>query len=97
MAGPSLLVDPNVNEWRWLMEMAYPPFSFLCVIGSNVAEPGIGLMMNDWTAEDPSKRCAFEGYVRLGFGWTPFPGDYRTKASILAERDSAVRHESLTR
>jgi hypothetical protein len=67
------------------MELAFPPFSFLCVIASNVKEPGIGLMMNDWTTEDLGKRCAFEGLVRLGFGWTPLPGDYRTSASIRAE------------
>jgi hypothetical protein len=66
------------------MELAFPPLSFLCVIASNVSEPGIGLMMNDWTTEDLSKRCAFEGYVQLGFGWTPLPGDYRTSAGIVA-------------
>ena len=86
MAGPTVLVEPEAGQWRWLMELAFPPFSFLCVIASNVKESGIGLMMNEWTSRDLAERVQFEGYVRLGFGWAPYPGDYRSRASIELER-----------
>lgn len=85
MAGPTLMVEPEKGEWRWIMELAYPPLAFLCVIASNVAEPGIGLMMNDWTSMPVGDRVCFEGIVRLGFGWTALPADYRTRAAIRSE------------
>ncbi len=86
MVGPTVMVEPERGEWRWLMELAFPPFTFLCVIASNVKDPGIGLMMNEWTSLDLTERKRLEGIVRIGFGWAPYPGDYRTRAEILVER-----------
>ena len=86
VVGPTLSIEPDSGEWRWLMELAFPPFAFLCVLSSNVHEPGIGLIMNDWFLHDLSTRKRFEGVVRVGFGWAPYPGDYRTRAAIVAER-----------
>jgi hypothetical protein len=88
MAGPTLLVEPEAGEWRWLMEMAYPPFAFLLVMTSNINESGVGLMMNDWTTLDLKEPKSFEGIARIGFGWSAYPGDYRSRSAIAADRDS---------
>lgn len=86
MVGPSLMVDPDAGEWRWMMEMAYPPFAFILVLASNVAEPGLGLLMNDFVTLPPAAKQQFEGIARVGFGWSPYPGDYRSRGQIEAER-----------
>jgi len=69
------------------MEMAYPPFAFMLVIASNVAEPGLGLLMNEFVRSEPTARERFEGTAQIGFGWSPYPGDYRTRARIEFERN----------
>ena len=66
------------------MEMAFPPFAFLLILDSNLANPGSGLMMTDWVLHDPTEQKEFEGLFEVGFGWTPYPGDYRSKAAIEA-------------
>lgn len=82
--GPQLKIEPSSNSWRWLMEMAFPPFAFLLVLDSNLADPGRGLLMTDWVLHDPGEEKKFEGLFEVGFGWTPYPGDYRSKAAIEA-------------
>ena len=84
ITGPQLKIDLSEGTWRWIMELAYPPFAFLLVLASNVDNPGLGLMMNDWGKYSPTEAKAFEGFVEVGFGWTPYPGDYRSSASIEA-------------
>ena len=84
--GPQLRVDLKTETWRWCQEIAYPPFAFLFVIASNKANPGLGLMMHDWTTLGPDEKQHFTGTVELGFGWSPYPGDYRSEAAIIAKR-----------
>jgi hypothetical protein len=85
ITGPQLQVQPAAGIWRWLMELAYPPFGFLMVLASNIEEAGLGLMMRDWVHYPPEQAMLFEGLVEVGFGWTPYPGDYRSRAAIEAE------------
>lgn len=82
--GPQLKIEPQTNSWRWLMEMAYPPFAFLFVLASNLSNPGTGLMMTDWVLCDANEEQKFEGLFEVGFGWVPYPGDYRSRAAIEA-------------
>lgn len=85
LVGPTLQVTPDEGAWRWLMEMAYPPFAFLLVVASNIDNAGLGLMMADWVQYGPKTTMTFEGVMRIGFGWTPYPGDYRSRSEIAAE------------
>ena len=71
--GPQLRIEPQSNSWRWLMEMAFPPFAFLLVLDSNLADSGMGLMMTDWVQHDAGEEKKFEGLFEVGFGWTPYP------------------------
>jgi hypothetical protein len=83
--GPQLLVDMRIQTWRWLQEIAFPPFAFLFIIASNNKEPGLGLLIDDMTTVSPNKRQSITGIIELGFGWTPYPGDYRSQVRVLAE------------
>jgi hypothetical protein len=87
MVGPTVQVDTDTGEWRWLMEIAFPPFAFILVIDSNVDDPGLGLMMTEWTNINLAEAKSFEGVAKVGFAWTPYPGDYRTRAAIAEERN----------
>jgi hypothetical protein len=80
--GPTMKVEPSTQSWRWLMEMAYPPFAFVMVLDSNLDDPGMGLMMNDWVQHEPSEELKFDGLLEVGFGWTPYPADYRSRAAV---------------
>ncbi len=84
--GPQLSVDMKTLTWRWCQEIAFPPFAFLFVIASNIKEPGLGLLIDKFTAISPDTQQYFSGIIDLGFGWTPYPGDYRSRATIISER-----------
>jgi len=81
-SGPQLRVDIPENTWQWVMEIAYPPYSFLMVLASNKEELLNGVVMNDWVMLSPTEVRSFEGELGVGFGWLPFPGDYRSRAKI---------------
>jgi len=84
--GPQLRVDAKTGIWRWFQEIAFPPFAFLMVVASNSKEPGLGLLINRMTEVHPDIRQNFTGIIELGFGWSPYPGDYRSEAAIIAGR-----------
>ncbi len=84
--GPQLRVDKKTGIWRWCQEIAFPPFAFMMVIASNSKKPGEGLLINNMTQASPDEMQNFTGIVEMGFGWAPYPGDYRSKARIIADR-----------
>ena len=84
LLGPQLKIDPAAHSWQWLMEMAFPPFSFLLQIASNTMDADIGLRIGNFTLQDADTAGVFEGLTRIGFGWSPYPGDYRSRASLEA-------------
>ncbi|NTU47237.1 hypothetical protein HGA88_06430 [Candidatus Roizmanbacteria bacterium] len=84
--GPQLRIDTRAKVWRWVEEIAYPPFAFQLVLASNRECPGLGLLIDNFTTLSPDTPQYFSGIIEMGFGWTPYPGDYRSKAAILASR-----------
>jgi NADPH:quinone reductase-like Zn-dependent oxidoreductase len=82
ISGPQLRVDTETGVWRWCLEIAYPPFAFLMVIASNSDNPGLGVMMGDWTMLSPTEEKFFTAPFEIGFGWSPYPGDYRSRKAI---------------
>ncbi len=88
IAGPQFEINLEQKSWRWVMEIAYPPFAFALVLASNVKEPLDGIIMNDWTTKGPKEPIVFAGEIEIGFGWSPYPGDYRTLAHINEEKDA---------
>jgi hypothetical protein len=82
VCGPILELDMQLKAWRWVIEVAFPPFAFLMVIASNNRPSGRGFIMNDWSQLGPKVPVVVEGVFEIGFGWSPYPGDYRTSAAI---------------
>lgn len=89
ICGPQLKVSQKTKIWRWVQEIAFPPFAFFLVIASNMKEPGVGLMMNEMTLLSPNEEQYYSGIVEIGFGWSPYPGDYRSEAAIRGGRPIA--------
>lgn len=89
--GPQLMVSVKDGVWRWCQEIAYPPFAFLLVVASNKEEPGLGLMMSEWTELGPKEERYFTGIAEVGFGWTPYPGDYRSRTEILGLKAKMIQ------
>jgi hypothetical protein len=85
MVGPQLKVDLHEKTWQWLMEIAYPPFSFVLVLASSTEDPLNGLVLNEWSMQATKAPLAFKGEIGVGFGWSPYPADFRTRAQIEAE------------
>lgn len=84
--GPQLKIDANTLTWRWVQEIAYPPFAFQFVIASNNPQPGLGLLIDNFTMLKPETEQYYSGLIEMGFGWSPYPGDYRSKTAIIAGR-----------
>jgi len=84
--GPQLKIDVKTGIWIWCQEIAFPPFSFLLVLDSNKELAGTGLMIGEFTMLPTEKEQYFSGISEVGFGWSPYPGDYRSRAAIEAGR-----------
>jgi hypothetical protein len=87
--GGSVRVDMATGESTFICEVAHPPFAYAMTVD---ATPG---------ALDAGNITAFGevGYheeaevvmdVLVGFGHTPYPLDYRTKAALEKDRASQV-------
>lgn len=83
-AGPTLTVEPDAGVWRWVMEVAHPPIATLMVLATNGHVPHV-CDLSAFTQLAPDARAPIEGRIAIGFGYTPMPGDYRTRAMVEAE------------
>jgi hypothetical protein len=84
MVGPQVVSDAP-GQWSWVMEFAHPPFAFLLVLASN-HDPAYGMDMGPFVLEDPGRRVTLDATWQIGFGWTPLPGDLRSRAAIESQR-----------
>ncbi len=75
-SGPQLRVNVSEGLWQWVMEVAYPPYSFLLVLCSNKEEALNGAVMNEMVMWETKKTAIYEAEFGVGFGWTPYPADY---------------------
>ena len=83
LAGPSLAADTSTGDWRWVMEVAFPPLAFLLVLASKGAIP-VNWNISPFTQTAPAVGQIINEMVDLGFGHTILPGDYRTRTQIEA-------------
>ncbi|HVF76283.1 MAG TPA: hypothetical protein VM938_14705 [Acidimicrobiales bacterium] len=85
LAGPALVVDGADGGWAWLLEAAFPPLAFLLKIaGPQPIGPGVDLASA--TAASPGKPRDVRFTCQVGFGYSPYPGDYRSRGEIEAAR-----------
>jgi len=70
------------------MEMSYPPLSLLAVLASNHDVMSGGVEITPFTEVEPRQRVGLDVVepVQVGFTWTPYPWDFRSKAAVLAQR-----------
>jgi hypothetical protein len=78
--GPTLVASTD-GGWRWVCEVAYPPFAFLLVLARDGDAPVEGTNIGGLT-ELPFGPASFEAPFQIGFAHTAFPGDWRTRAQI---------------
>ncbi|HLG55258.1 MAG TPA: hypothetical protein VI485_07995 [Vicinamibacterales bacterium] len=99
-AGPiarfaGLAVELNVvtQQTVYMTELAHPPFAYLLTIDSEPSQPTGEITV--WTTRDFDEARDERLVLTLGFGNTAFPGDYRSKAKVEAERaaNNAVMKE----
>jgi hypothetical protein len=71
------------EEWRWVAEIAYPPFvHYLVLAASGPVEPD-GFNSGALTTNAPGVKVSdFPATMHLALGNNPYPGDYRTVATI---------------
>lgn len=69
------------------VEMAFPPFAFVGIVSGEPREEH-GLEITDWTELGARAKCNVELDLPVGFGFTPFPGDYRTAQQIISQRSA---------
>jgi hypothetical protein len=80
VAGPTLFVMGS--EWRWICEIAYPPFVHHLVLASSQTPATLqGTQLSGFTERAPGERVSIQGQFHLGVGHTPYPGDVRSRAS----------------
>jgi hypothetical protein len=89
ISGPQLRVDADSGNWAWVMEMAHRPFAFAMVLASD-HEAAIGLELGPLTDVELDRRVAFSGEFEVGFGWSPYPGDYRSSAALGWEQETGA-------
>jgi hypothetical protein len=77
----------------FVLEVAHPPFTYILSVDQEKPTLDCGNISNfadlriDQTAD-------VEIHLRLGFGHTPFPLDFRSRAAVLAQRAETRREEA---
>jgi hypothetical protein len=89
IAGPSLLIDRQTRQWRWVLEVAYPPLATLLVLVGD-AEPLPLLEISEFTSRAPGGRFDYQAVIDVGFGHTPLPGDYRPAGALRKEAGTSA-------
>lgn len=87
-SGPTLHVDLESLQWRWMIELAYPPMVInLVLAGSPLDYPLLDL--GQYTASKPGERQDLEFTAPIVFTHTPYPGDYRATGEMVVAEGGA--------
>jgi len=78
-------LDVNSGLMAYLTEFSYPPFSCLLTIDTPQFVQACGLI-SGFADLRYDQRADIEIDVLVGFGHTPYPGDYRPQAAIDADQ-----------
>ena len=89
MVGYSAQLDARSGRPTELLEFAYPPFSCVLSLGGEAAIETTNVSEFAELAIDDV--CVVDLDLLNGFGHTPFPADYRTRAAVARDRE-ADRH-----
>jgi hypothetical protein len=74
------------GAWRWMLEVGFAPLATMLLL-AGPPEPGLGVDLSELTEYGLDQRSDLEfDNLLIGFGHTPFPGDYRSRGRILADQ-----------
>jgi hypothetical protein len=80
VTGLSAAIDTSTGQHSVVAEVVYPPFAYaLSFNGSSVYRMG---EITEWASAEHGKVVEQELGMLLGFCYTAFPGDLRTRAQI---------------
>jgi hypothetical protein len=87
--GVASRLDVTTGRSDVIVEVAYPPFAYVMTVGS---EPDAIETVNITEMVDVgyNQMADLDLEMLVGFGHTPLPADYRTKAMIERERETNV-------
>lgn len=85
--GLGVQIDTASGQSVFLTEVAYPPYAYLLTVDSEPRQPvgDIGVWASRGFDDVQDDRLR----LTLGFGHTPYPGDYRSMARVKAESETA--------
>jgi hypothetical protein len=86
--GPQLVANPDEDSWHCVMELAVPPLALLMVLGGNRPYRHV-FDLSAYALVTPKERRTVSGRLAVAIGYTIYPGDYRTKAMLEAQRAAA--------
>jgi hypothetical protein len=75
-------IDVVTGTSRRLMAIDFPPMAFVLLLDGPPLD--IGLDITEFTTIDVRTSADLVGDIPIGYGYSPFPGDYRTKAKLVA-------------
>lgn len=60
-----------------------PPLALLMVLAGDSSDESLPVLdISNFTEKEPGAKFNFVATMNVGFGHTPYPGDYRSKAQI---------------
>lgn len=88
-----LRFDQERSITDFVLELAFPPFSYVLAIDSDPADPPVRTCnISNFAQLSVSDVVDVDMQLQVGFGHTPFPLDYRTKAAH--DRDVAFNQRA---
>jgi hypothetical protein len=87
--GYSAQLDPRSGREHELLELAYPPFS--CVLSLNGEAAIETTNIAEFAELGVDDTCIVDLDLLNGFGHTPFPADFRTRAAVERAREADRR------
>jgi hypothetical protein len=86
------MIDRQTGQWRWVLEVAYPPLATLLVLVGD-AEPLTLLDISEFTTRAPGGHFDYQAVIDVGFGRTPLPGDYRPAGALRKDAGTSASPE----
>ena len=86
---PSLVIDLAQQQWRWVTEVAHPPLATTLVLASSDEVEHV-FDLSQFTLMPWDQRAEVKSDIETGFGHTPYPSDFRTRADIEAQASGHV-------
>jgi hypothetical protein len=84
IVGPQVVGDVNDGSWSVVMDVALPPFAIHMVIGGTKGRHH-SFDLSSFTLVPARQEQRIEAEIEIGFGMTPYPGDYRTPGMVEAQ------------